>query len=159
MRSILKRSSLFIKVIVATSLILIVAISFNVWWNTSLHEASIEKLTQEKTKIISEFIEHNVIRAMERGRHFDMHRILRNYATYREIKKILLLSSDGTVKASTSDLDLNQKIRDIDIFLKRKYFIREEMVRLGDGRMERERVFYFNIKKIRTLGFSSFPIP
>jgi len=144
MRSILKRSSLFIKVIVATSLILIVAISFNVWWNTSLHEASIEKLTQEKTKIISEFIEHNVIRAMERGRHFDMHRILRNYATYREIKKILLLSSDGTVKASTSDLDLNQKIRDIDIFLKRKYFIREEMVRLGDGRMERERVFYFN---------------
>ena len=144
MRSILKRSSLFIKVIVATSLILIVAISFNVWWNTSLHEASIEKLTQEKTKIISEFIEHNVIRAMERGRHFDMHRILRNYATYREIKKILLLSSDGTVKASTSDLDLNQKIGDIDIFLKRKYFIREEMVRLGDGRMERERVFYFN---------------
>jgi signal transduction histidine kinase len=144
MRSVLKRSSLFLKVIVVTSLILIVAISFNVWWNTSLHEASIEKLTHEKTKIISEFIEYNVIRAMERGRHFDMHRILKSYATYREIKKILLLSNDGIVKASTSSRDLNQKIGDIDIFLKSKYFIREETVRLADGRMERERVFYFN---------------
>ncbi len=62
MRSILRGTSLFFKVIVATSLILIVAISFNVWWNTTLHEASIEKLTHEKTKIISEFIEQNVVR-------------------------------------------------------------------------------------------------
>jgi hypothetical protein len=124
MSSILKRTSLFFKVIVATSLILIVAISFNVWWNTSLHEASIERLTHEKTKIISEFIEYNVVRAMERGRHFDMHQILRNYATYKEIKRILLLSQDGTVKASTQDQDLNLKIEDVDSFLKNQYFVR-----------------------------------
>ena len=144
MRSILGGTSLFFKVIVATSLILIVAISFNVWWNTNLHEASIERMTHEKTKIISEFIENNVVRAMEKGRHFDMHQILRNYATYREIKKILLLSPDGTVKASIQEQDLNQRIRDVDSFLREKYFVREEMVGLGDGRMERERIFYFN---------------
>jgi two-component system NtrC family sensor kinase len=144
MPSILKRTSLFFKVIVATSLILIVAISFNVWWNTSLHEASIERLTHEKTKIISEFIEQNVVRAMERGRHFDMHQILRNYATYKEIKRILLLSQDGTVKASIQDQDLNQKIEEVDSFLKNQYFVREEMVRLRDGKTEKERVFYFN---------------
>jgi hypothetical protein len=144
MPSILKRTSLFFKVIVATSLILIVAISFNVWWNTSLHEASIERLTHEKTKIIAEFIEQNVVRAMERGRHFDMHQILRNYVTYKEIKKILLLSQDGTVKASTQDQDLKLKIEDVDSFLKNQYFVREETVRLGGGKTEKERVFYFN---------------
>ena len=144
MPSILKRTSLFFKVIVATSLILIVAISFNVWWNTSLHEASIERMTHEKTKIIAEFIEQNVVRAMERGRHFEMHQILRNYVTYREIKKILLLSPDGTVKASTQDEDLNQRIGDVDSFLKDQYFVREETVRLGGGKTEKERVFYFN---------------
>jgi hypothetical protein len=42
-------------VIFITSLILIFAISFNLWWNISLHEASIETLTHEKTKIIAEF--------------------------------------------------------------------------------------------------------
>lgn len=144
MRSILRSTSLFFKVIVATSLIVIVAISFNVWWNTNLHEASIERVTHEKTKIIAEFIENNVVRAMERGRHFDMHQILKNYATYKEIKKILLLSPDGTVKASTQDQDLNQRIRDVDSFLKDQYFVREEVVRLGDGKKEKERVFYFN---------------
>jgi len=144
MPSILKRTSLFFKVFVATSLILMVAISFNVWWNTNLHEASIERLTHEKTKIIAEFIEQNVVRAMERGRHFDMHQILRNYVTYREIKKILLLSQDGTVKASTQDQDLNLKIEDVDSFLKKQYFVREETVRLGGGKTEKERVFYFN---------------
>jgi signal transduction histidine kinase len=144
MSYILKRTSLFFKVIVATSLILIVAISFNVWWNTSLHEASIERLTHEKTKIIAEFIEQNVVRAMEKGRHFDMHQILRNYVTYKEIKKILLLSQDGTVKASTQDQDLNLKIEDVDSFLENQYFVREETVHLGGGKTEKERVFYFN---------------
>ena len=78
MRFIFRQTSLFFKVIFVASLILIFAISFNVWWNTSLHGSSIEKLTHEKTKIISEFIEENVVRAMEKGRHFDMHRILKN---------------------------------------------------------------------------------
>ena len=92
MRFVLRRTSLFFKVIFVTSLILIFAISFNVWWNTSLHEATIERLTNEKTKIMSEFIEENVIRAMEKGRHFDMHRILRNFANYRDVRKITSLA-------------------------------------------------------------------
>ena len=144
MPSILQRTSLFFKVIVATSLILIVAISFNVWWNTNLHEASIERMTHEKTKIIAEFIENNVVRAMERGRHFDMHQILRNYLTYIEIKKIVLISLDGTIKASTRDEVLESKIEDVDSYLKNQYFVREETVHLGGGKTEKERIFYFN---------------
>ena len=66
MWSILRKTSLFFKVVLVTSLILIFAISFNVYWNTALHEGSIERLTQEKAKIVAEFIEKNVIRAMER---------------------------------------------------------------------------------------------
>ena len=144
MRFILGRTSLFFKVIFITSLILIFAISFNVWWNTSLHEASIEKLTHEKTKIISEFIEENVIRAMEKGRHFDMHRILRNFAVYRDVRKISLLSIDGTIKASTQEDELNRKVGDLEFYLRDHHFIREEKVQLKEGRIERERVYYFN---------------
>lgn len=144
MRSVPRGTSLFFKVIVATSLILIVAISFNVWWNTNLHEASIEKLTHEKTKIISEFIEQNVIRAMEKGKHFDMHGILRNYATYKEIRKIYLFTLDGTIKASIPEEDLNRKVLDVDSYLKNQYFIKEEKVHLENDRLEEERVYYFN---------------
>jgi len=144
MRRILRRTSLVFKVIFVTSLILIFAISFNVWWNTSLHEASIEKLTHEKTKIISEFIEENVIRAMEKGRHFDMHRILRNFAVYRDVRKISLFSIDGTIKASTQEDELNRKVGDLEFYLKDHNFIREEKVQLKNGRIERERVYYFN---------------
>jgi signal transduction histidine kinase len=144
MRFIPGQTSLFFKVIFITSLILIFAISFNVWWNTSLHEASIEKLTHEQTKIISEFIEENVIRAMEKGRHFDMHLILRTFAVYRDVRKISLFSIDGTIKASTQGDELNRKVGDIESYLKNRHFIREERVRLKDGRGERERVYYFN---------------
>ena len=144
MHSLIRKTSLFFKVIFVTSIILIIAISFNVWWNTSLHEASIEKLTHEKTKIISEFIEKNVVRAMERGKHFDMHQILRNFAVYKDVRKISLLSLDGTIRASTKDGDFNKKINDIEPFLKTPSFIREELVRLENGRMGRERVYYFN---------------
>jgi signal transduction histidine kinase len=144
MRFILGQTSLFIKVIFVTSLILIFAISFNVWWNTSLHEASIEKLTHEKTKIISEFIEENVVRAMEKGRHFDMHRILRNFAVYRDVRKITLFTMDGTVRASTQDDELNKKVGDVEFFLKDHHFIREEMAQLKNGGKERERIYYYN---------------
>ena len=144
MRRILGRTSLVFKVIFVTSLILIFAISFNVWWNTNLHEASIEKLTHEKTKIIAEFVEENVIRAMEKGRHFDMHRILRNFAVYRDVRKISLFSSDGTIKASTQEDELNRKVGDLEFYLRVHNFIREEKVQLKDGRIERERVYYFN---------------
>ena len=144
MHSILRQTSLFFKVIFVTGMILIFAISFNVWWNTSIQEASIEKLTREKTKIISEYIEQNVIKAMERGKHFDMHRILKNYATYKEVRKIFLFTPDGTIKASTEDQDLNTKVKDVDTFLKNQYFIKEEPVPHQAGRIERERVYYFN---------------
>ena len=144
MHSLIKPTSLFFKVIFVTSLILIFAISFNVWWNITLHEASIEKLTHEKTKIISEFIEQNVIRAMEKGRHFDMHQILKNYVTYKEIRKIYLFTLDGTIKASVTEEDLNNKVLDVDSYLKNQYFIKEEKVRLENDRLEKERVYYFN---------------
>ena len=144
MRSIFGQTSLSFKVIFVTSLILIFAISFNVWWNTNLHEASIEKLTHEKTKIIAEFIEENVIRAMEKGRHFDMHRILKNFAVYKDVRKISLFSADGTIKASTQEDELNRKVGDLEFYLRDRHFIRGEMVPLKDGRKERERVYYFN---------------
>jgi signal transduction histidine kinase len=143
-RSVIQKTSLFFKVIFVTSLILIFAISFNVWWNTSLHGASIEKLTEEKTKIISEFIEKNVIRAMEKGRHFDMHSILRTFIVYKDVRKISLLSIDGTIKASTQDEDINKRVSDVKPLLKNLYFIKEEMVRLENGRREKERVYYYN---------------
>jgi hypothetical protein len=144
MRFILRQGSLFFKVIFVTSLILIFAISFNVWWNTSLHEASIEKLTHEKTKIIAEFIEANVIRAMEKGRHFDMHQILRTFAVYRDVQKITLCSRDGVIKASTRDRELNKRIDNFQLYLKERHFIREEMVQSKEGGKEKERIYYFN---------------
>ena len=144
MRSILRPTSLFFKVIFVASLILIFAISFNVWWNTSLHGGSIEKLTHEKTRIIAEFIEENVVRAMEKGRHFDMHRILKNYASYKDVRRIALFSPDGTIRASTQDDELNKKIGDVQFYLKDHHFIREEMVQLKDRKREKERVYYFN---------------
>ena len=144
MRFILRHTSLFFKVIFVTSLILIFAISFNVWWNASLHGASIEKLTHEKTKIISEFIEENVVRAMEKGRHFDMHRILKNYIVYKDVRKISLFSMDGIIRASTQDDELNKKVGDVEFYLKDHHFIREEMVQLKNGGKERERVYYYN---------------
>lgn len=144
MRFILRHTSLFFKVIFVTSLILILAISFNVWWNTSLHGASIEKLTHEKTKIISEFIEENVVRAMEKGRHFDMHRILKNYIVYKDVRKISLFSMDGIIRASTQNDELNKKVGDVEFYLKDHHFIRDEMVQLKNGGKERERVYYYN---------------
>jgi signal transduction histidine kinase len=140
----LPRISLFFKVIFVTSLILIFAISFNVWWNTSLHGASVERLTDEKARIISELIEANVIRAMERGRHFDMHPILKNYATYKDIRRITLFSMDGTIKASTRDDELNKKVGGVEFYLRDHHFIREEMFELKDGTKERERIYYYN---------------
>jgi len=145
MRLIFGKTSLFFKVIFITSIVLIFAISFNVWWNTSLHGASVEKLTHEKTRIIAEFIEENVIRAMNRGRHFDMHRILKNYTVYKDVRKITLFSADGIIKASTQDDELNKKVGDIEFYLREHDFIREETISLNDGRKkERERVYYYN---------------
>jgi signal transduction histidine kinase len=144
MRFIFGQTSLFFKVVFVASLILIFAISFNVWWNTTLHEASIEKLTHEKTKIIAEFIEENVIRAMEKGRHFDMHRILKNFAVYKGVRKIFLFGMDGIIKASTQDGELNKRVGDVEFYLHEHHFIREEMIQFENGVKERERVYYYN---------------
>ena len=90
-------TSLIFKIIITTSLILVIAISFVAWLDTRLHESHIKKLTYEKTKIISEFIEKNVIRAMEKGRHFDIHSLLKSFTVYRGIWKINLFSPDGII--------------------------------------------------------------
>src|SRR3972149_3379442 len=143
MRSILRPTSLVFKAVFIISLIVIVVISLRVWLNVRMHEGSIERATREKTKIISEFIEKNVIRAMEKGRHFEIHPILKNF-TYRGIWKINLFKPDGTIKASTFNEELNKKVVDAELFLTNQDFIREEWVNRGSGKREKERIDYFN---------------
>ena len=143
MWSILRKTSLFIKVVLVTSLILIFAISFNVYWNTALHEGSIERLTQEKAKIVSEFIEKNVIRAMEKGRHFEIHRVLQNFATYKGIWKIHVFRPDGTIMATTYEGELNKKVENVDFYLKNRYFEKEEALQNNAGKIVHEAVYYY----------------
>jgi two-component system NtrC family sensor kinase len=140
----LRPTSLIFKIIIITSLILIVAISSVAWIDIRLHQFHIERLTYEKTKIISEFIENNVIRSMERGRHFDIQRILKIFSVYKGISKIHLFWPDGTIKASTDNDELNKKIWNAEFFLKNQSFIREEMIRHENGRNGKERIYYFN---------------
>ncbi len=139
----LKSTSLIVKAIFVISVIVIIAISFRAWLNIRLHEDSIKRATYEKTKIISEFIEKNVIRSMERGRHFEIHRILKNF-NYKGIWKITLFSPDGIIKASTKEEELNKLVGDVEFFLKNQYFIKEEMVQQGNGKKKWEKVYYFN---------------
>ena len=143
MWSILRKTSLFFKVVLVTSLILIFAISFNVYWNTALHEGSIERLTQEKAKIVSEFIEKNVIRAMEKGRHFEIHRVLQNFATYKGIWKIHVFRPDGTIMATTYEGELNKKVENVDFYLKNRYFEKEEVLQNKAGKIVHEAVYYY----------------
>ncbi|MGA2314808.1 MAG: ATP-binding protein [Thermodesulfobacteriota bacterium] len=143
MWSILRKTSLFFKVVLVTSLILIFAISFNVYWNTALHEGSIERLTQEKAKIVSEFIEKNVIRAMEKGRHFEIHRVLQNFATYKGIWKIHVFRPDGTIMATTYEGELNKKVENVDFYLKNRYFEKEEVLQNNAGKIVHEAVYYY----------------
>ena len=143
MRFFFGRTSLFFKVVLVTSLILIFAISLNVYWNTALHEGSIESLTQEKAKIIAEFIEKNVVRAMEKGRHFDIHQVLQNFATYKGIWKIYIFRPDGTIVATTYQRELYKKVEDVNFYLKNRYFEREETSRNQAGGMVREAVYYY----------------
>jgi signal transduction histidine kinase len=143
MWSILRKTSLFFKVVLVTSLILIFAISFNVYWNTALHEGSIERLTQEKAKIVSEFIEKNVIRAMEKGRHFEIHRVLQNFKTYKGIWKIHVFRPDGTIMATTYEGELNKKVENVDFYLKNRYFEKEEALQNNAGKIVHEAVYYY----------------
>ena len=143
MRFFFGKASLFFKVILVTSLILIFAISLNVYWNTALHEGSIESLTQEKAKIIAEFIEKNVVRAMEKGRHFDIHQVLQNFAIYKGIWKIYIFRPDGTIMATTYERELNKKVENVNFYLKKRYFEKEETWRNQAGGIVREAVYYY----------------
>jgi signal transduction histidine kinase len=143
MRSMFRSASLVSKVIFVTSLLLIIAISFNAWWEIKIHEESIKRQTYEKTKIISEFIEKNVISAMEGDRHFEIHRILKNFI-YGGIWKINVFKPDGTIMASTRDEELNTKIADVEFFRSNQYFIRDEVFQGPSGKREKERIYYFN---------------
>jgi signal transduction histidine kinase len=144
MSFLIRPTSLFFKVIVVTSLILILTIAFHLWWNLTLFEASIETMTQEKTKIVSEFIEKNVIRAMQRGRHQDIQGILRNFAVYRGITKIALFTPDGTIRSSTRVDELNKRVGNVDFYLKNKSFLQKETDQEEKGETEKIRVYYFN---------------
>ena len=108
MRFRIRSTSLLFKVIVNTSLILVIAISFKAWLNIKLHEESIKRLTYEKTKIVSEYIEKNVIRVMVTGKHFEIHRVLQNFGGYKGIWKINVFKPDGTIVASTLERELNK---------------------------------------------------
>jgi hypothetical protein len=143
MRSILQRTSLFFKVVFVTSLILIFAISVNVYWNAALHEGSIERLTQEKAKIVAEFIEKNVIRTMEKGKHFEIHRVLQNFSTYKGILKIHVFRPDGTITATTYEGELNKKVENVDFYLKNRYFEKEVALRNNAGKIVHEAVYYY----------------
>ena len=139
----IRSTSLLFKVIVNTSLILVIAISFKAWLNIKLHEESIKRLTYEKTKIVSEYIEKNVIRVMVTGKHFEIHRVLQNFGGYKGIWKINVFKTDGTIVASTLERELNKNVGSVDFFLKNSYFIREETALNDNGKVERERVYYF----------------
>lgn len=139
----IRPTSFIFKVILVTSFILILAISLSVWLNIRLHEASIKNMTYEKKKIISEFIEKNVIRTMEKGRHFEIHAILRNF-TYSGIYKINVFRPDGLITASTVEKELGERVKDVEFFLNDPYFIREETILEETGKVRKERVSYLN---------------
>lgn len=138
-----KLASLLFKVIFITSLIIILAISLNAWLNITLQESSIKNLIYEKAKIISEFIERNVIRTMEKGRHFEIQNILRTF-TYRGIYKINIYSPDGLIKATTVENELNKRTTDIEFLLNNQHFIKEEIINGVNGIKNLEKVFYYN---------------
>lgn len=138
-----KPHSLLFKVIFITNLILILSISFYAWLNIKLQESTIKNLIYDKAKIISEFIEKNVIRTMEKGRHFEIHNILKTF-TYKGIYKINILSPDGIVKATTIEDELNKKFNDVGLLLRNQHIIKEEVIGEPNGTKNLKKVFYFN---------------
>jgi hypothetical protein len=137
--------SLYAKVVITSSLILITAILFSFWSNLRRHEESIRRLTYEKTVILSEFIEKNVSQTMvEKGRHFEAQRVLELFAFYRGIVKINIVRPDGTIVASTNREDINKKGGDAEFLMENPYYVQEEMVRNKDGIMEQVRVHHFS---------------
>ncbi|MFB3885118.1 MAG: ATP-binding protein [Thermodesulfobacteriota bacterium] len=143
MGSILRFSSLSFKIILVVTVVLIAAISLNAWLNIRLHEVQIKRLTLEKTRILSESIERNVIQAMQRGKHQEIDQILRNFAS-EDIWKINIFGLDGIIRASTNLAELNRDVGNVDVFLSNSYFLRGEKILDADGKMKRERIYYFS---------------
>ena len=141
------KASLIFKIILANSLILVVAISFNVYWNSALHKGSIERLIQEKTTIILESVEGSVVRAMERQSHSDVQQALRHYGSFKGIWKIHIFRPDGTIMASSDEGEVNKKVENPDFYLKNRSFDREEVSRNRDGKRVRE-VISFHVYPI-----------
>ena len=143
MRLRIRSTSLLFKVIVSTSLILVIAISLRAWWNIKLHEETIKRLTYEKAKIVSEYIEKNVIQVMTAGKHFEIHKVLQSFSgAHKGIWKINISKPDGTIVASTFDKELNTNIGGVEFLLKIGSFVREESVLDDHGRPARENVYY-----------------
>jgi hypothetical protein len=142
MMSAIRSSSLVFKIIFITSLILILAISISVWLQIKVHQDHIKKHNFEKSKIMAEFIEKNVIRAMEKGKHFEIHPILKNFV-YKGVWKINVVRPDGVIRASTLDGELDKKVDNIDYLLNNKIFVREEPIRSKEGRRKREKIYYY----------------
>jgi signal transduction histidine kinase len=80
---------------------------------------------------------------MEKGRHFEIHPILKNF-TYNGIWKINVFKPDGTIMASTREEELNKNVGDVEFFVKNQYFIKEEIVPENGGEKKREKIYYFN---------------
>ncbi len=143
MRFRIRSTSLLFKVIVSTSLILVIAISLRAWWNIKLHEESIKRLTYEKAKIVSGYIEKNVVQVMTAGQHFEIHKVLQSFSgAHQGIWKINIFKPDGTIVASTFDEELNKNIGNVEFLLKKSSFVREESVLDDHGKPEQENVYY-----------------
>lgn len=80
---------------------------------------------------------------MEKGRHFEIHHILKNF-TYNGVWKINVFKLDGTIRATTREEELNKIVDDVKFFLKNEYFIKEEVIRLDNGKKRYENIYYFN---------------
>jgi len=68
---------------------------------------------------------------------------LKNYATYKGIRQIFVLRTDGTIVASIHPEDLKQKVGDINFYLEKRQFTREEERRDGSGKRKEEHVYYY----------------
>ena len=94
---------------------------------------------------------------MEKGRHFDMHRILKNYIVYKDVRKISLFSMDGIIRASTQDDELNKKVTDVEFYLKDHHFIREEMVQRKRWRERKRKSLLLQHPHFEQAGMFSMP--
>jgi signal transduction histidine kinase len=80
---------------------------------------------------------------MEKGRHFDIHRILQNFAAYKGIWRIHVFRPDGTIVATTYERELNKKVENVDFYLKKRHFEKEEALRNHAGEIVHEPIYHY----------------